>query len=55
MSMRERMHLVQGTLSVESMPEEGTTILAVVPLPTASHGRSQGAKDDQIAHVKEVA
>jgi PAS domain S-box-containing protein len=31
-SMRERVHLVQGMLSVESHPGEGTKILAVVPL-----------------------
>jgi signal transduction histidine kinase len=31
-SMQERVHLVHGTLSVESEPGKGTKILAVVPL-----------------------
>jgi len=31
-SMQERVHLVHGTLSVDSQPGKGTTILAVVPL-----------------------
>jgi PAS domain S-box-containing protein len=31
-SMQERVHLVRGTLSIESQPGEGTKILAVVPL-----------------------
>ena len=31
-SMRERVHLVHGNFSIESMPGEGTKIVAVVPL-----------------------
>jgi signal transduction histidine kinase len=31
--MRERMHLVGGTLEVASAPGEGTRIAATVPLP----------------------
>jgi len=30
-SMRERLHLVNGTLSIESKPSEGTRIVARVP------------------------
>jgi hypothetical protein len=30
--MQERVHLIHGTLSVESHPGKGTEILAVVPL-----------------------
>jgi PAS domain S-box-containing protein len=35
-SMRERLKLVGGTLSIESQPGRGTTIVARVPLSTAS-------------------
>jgi PAS domain S-box-containing protein len=34
LSMQERAHLVQGSLSVESRPGAGTSILVVVPLAT---------------------
>ena len=40
-SMRERLHLVQGTLSIQSSPPGGTTILARVPL--APQGKAFGA------------
>jgi len=39
-SMRERLKLVNGKLSIESKPERGTTIQARVPL---SQGHSMGA------------
>ena len=49
-SMRERMHLVNGSLSVESKPGIGTTILAIAPVgkqvksdlktPVASSGKA---------------
>ena len=32
-SMKERIHLVNGTLSIESKPNGGTKIVARVPLP----------------------
>ena len=50
MSMQERMHLVHGTLSVESKLGEGTKILAVAPLPAAV-----SAGDGQIASLTEMA
>jgi PAS domain S-box-containing protein len=37
-SMQERVHLVHGSLHVESAPGAGTRILAVVPLVSESHG-----------------
>jgi PAS domain S-box-containing protein len=38
-SMQERVHLVNGTLSVESQPGKGTKILAVVPLVDEDAGQ----------------
>jgi signal transduction histidine kinase len=35
-SMRERLKLVAGELSIESQPDSGTTIVARVPLPADS-------------------
>jgi PAS domain S-box-containing protein len=47
-SMQERVHLVHGTLSIESQPEKGTKILVVVPL-VAENGNSSlnGAGEDE--------
>jgi len=39
-SMQERVHLVHGSLHVESQPGKGTKILAVVPLVRAAQGSS---------------
>jgi two-component system sensor histidine kinase UhpB len=36
--MRERLHLIGGSLTIESSPGQGTTILARVPLSTRPHG-----------------
>ena len=36
--MRERLHLVGGTLTIESSPGQGTTVLARVPLSTRPPG-----------------
>jgi PAS domain S-box-containing protein len=38
-SMRERLHLVKGTLDIETKPGQGTTIVAWVPAP-AGNGRA---------------
>jgi signal transduction histidine kinase len=38
-SMRERVHLVYGSLSIESRPGIGTSILAIVPI-AAAHQRA---------------
>jgi signal transduction histidine kinase len=35
-SMKERLKLLKGTLSIESLPERGTTIHARVPLRSGS-------------------
>ena len=40
MSMRERVHLVNGTLDIESAPGQGTTIIAWVPAQ-AAEGRTR--------------
>jgi PAS domain S-box-containing protein len=37
-SMRERVHLVHGSLSIESKPGIGTSILAIVPIAAAHRG-----------------
>ncbi len=51
-SMQERVHLVRGTLSVDSLPGKGTTILAVVPLAAEDTGQvkvvSRDALDDPL-------
>ncbi len=39
-SMRERIHLVRGELSITSQPAGGTTVLARVPLKTDEHRSS---------------
>ena len=36
--MRERLHLIAGSLTIESRPGQGTTVLARVPLSTRPHG-----------------
>jgi signal transduction histidine kinase len=36
-SMRERLHLVNGELSIQSEPGRGTTVLARVPLEKKDH------------------
>ena len=41
-SMRERLHLVSGTLSIESKPSEGTRIVARVPW-RASNGEASAS------------
>ena len=48
-SMQERVHLVHGTLSVESQPGKGTKILAVVPLADEGAGQFKVvSKDDRL-------
>ena len=45
-SMQERVHLVHGTLSIESQAGKGTKILAVVPLVDVDAGRVKVASGD---------
>jgi PAS domain S-box-containing protein len=45
-SMQERVHLVHGTLSIESQAGEGTKILAVVPLVVEDAGQVKVASED---------
>jgi PAS domain S-box-containing protein len=47
-SMQERVHLVHGTLSVESQPGKGTKILAVVPLLDEDTGQVKVASRDAL-------
>jgi PAS domain S-box-containing protein len=42
-SMRERVHLVHGSLSIESAPGIGTSILAVVPIAAANQRSPEDA------------
>ena len=51
-SMQERVHLVRGSLHVESEPGIGTKILAVVPLVSKRHGSPE---DDGIEAPEGVA
>jgi signal transduction histidine kinase len=39
-SMRERIHLLNGTISIESTPNVGTRIRARVPLSSTSRAKS---------------
>ncbi len=41
-SMRERLHLVDGELSIQSVPGRGTTVLARVPLRRTEHAAGVG-------------
>jgi len=41
-SMQERVHLVHGSLCVESKPGTGTSVLAVVPLAPENRGPGEG-------------
>jgi PAS domain S-box-containing protein len=50
-SMQERVHLVHGTLAISSTPGTGTTILAVVPLPTDNGGLSENRLVEEDANV----
>jgi signal transduction histidine kinase len=46
-SMRERVHLVHGSLSIESTPGIGTSILAIVPIAAAhQRGPEDAAVED---------
>jgi PAS domain S-box-containing protein len=47
-SMQERVHLVHGTLSVESQPGKGTKILAVVPLVDEDAGQVRVASRNDV-------
>jgi signal transduction histidine kinase len=47
-SMQERVHLVHGTLSVESQPGKGTKVLAIVPLLAEDTGQVKVASSDAI-------
>jgi PAS domain S-box-containing protein len=55
MSMQERVHLVHGTLVVESAPGMGTKILAVVPLLAEHQGSSKDSPESEQEHVGKVA
>jgi signal transduction histidine kinase len=41
-SMRERAHLVNGAIAIESTPGRGTTIYVTIPLEETRHGQDQG-------------
>jgi signal transduction histidine kinase len=49
MSMRERVRVVDGRLSLESRPGAGTKIVASVPLVAESGGSSRDLRRDQAA------
>jgi PAS domain S-box-containing protein len=50
-SMQERVHLVHGTLAINSMPGKGTTVLVAVPLPADSRGPSEDRIVEENASV----
>jgi signal transduction histidine kinase len=51
-SMQERIHLVQGKLSVESHPGKGTKILALVPLIAENGNSSVDTASEETGQVK---
>ena len=53
LSMQERMHLVHGQFRIESRPEEGTMVVASVPLVASES--SQPAEDQQARRVQGAA
>ncbi len=53
-SMQERIHLVHGTLSVESQPGKGTKILALVPLIAENGNCSMDTMSEDAGQVKFV-
>jgi PAS domain S-box-containing protein len=50
-SMQERVHLVQGSFSVESQPGKGTKILAVVPLVVENGSPTEEGRWQEAANV----
>jgi signal transduction histidine kinase len=49
LSMQERVHLVHGSLCVESRPGTGTSVLAVIPLAAENRRRSaEGAVEESV-------
>jgi PAS domain S-box-containing protein len=50
-SMQERVHLVHGTLAINSTPGKGTTILAAMPLPADSRGPSEDRMVEENASI----
>jgi PAS domain S-box-containing protein len=54
-SMQERVHLVHGTLSIESHPGEGTTVVAVVPLIAENGNSSIDRVGEDAGQVKVAA
>ena len=50
-SMQERIHLVHGSLSVESKPGHGTKVIVWAPVIARSPRTSAGAGDDQVASI----
>jgi signal transduction histidine kinase len=50
-SMRERLHLVKGEISIESQPNHGTTIRAHVPLRSEEDG---GGSVDSSSHRAQI-
>ncbi len=42
-SMRERVHLLKGTLSIVSSPQAGTEIKARVPITAGAEAETKGA------------
>ena len=50
LSMQERVHLVHGSLCVESKPGTGTSVLAVVPLAAENRRYSEdGAVEETLS------
>jgi PAS domain S-box-containing protein len=55
LSMQERIHLVHGSLSVESKPWQGTRIIATVPLVAEREWSTEDGEDKETTSVTGIA
>jgi signal transduction histidine kinase len=51
-SMRERLRLIDGEFSIHSMPGQGTTIVARVPVPWAADNKIADSLRGAYAHTR---
>jgi signal transduction histidine kinase len=52
--MQERVRLVNGTLSIESVPGKGTTIRMRLPLRTGPEKRTRDSSASRVLGIREL-